>query len=419
MKFRWEKKYLYWGITAFFVIVCSISFFVLLNRIDLVAQSVGVLLRILMPFILGCAFAYLLNPVMDFIEQKWMIPLLKKQKNKKLLKASRVISITIALLFALTILTALFLMVIPQLFESIVHIINNLPTYSLNLEKWLLGLVADNEPLQRTLTEQFENLTMFINDWAKTNLLPQINNIISGITSGVLGVLGVLKDIFIGLIISIYILASKEHFFAQAKKLTYAILPIKAAHVVLKTTRHSDQVFGGFIIGKIIDSAIIGVICFVGMSIFKMPFPLLISVIIGITNIIPFFGPFIGAIPSGLLILMIDPMSCLYFGIFILALQQFDGNILGPKILGNSTGLTAFWVMFAILVGGGLFGFIGMLIGVPAFAVVYSIIVELTEARLKRHELPTKTSDYYDMDYINPEEDIVYKESVDDVKLAE
>ncbi|MEG0691751.1 MAG: AI-2E family transporter [Oscillospiraceae bacterium] len=418
MKFRWEKKYLYWGITAFLVIVCSISFFVLLNKIDLVAGAFGVLSHILMPFILGCSFAYLLNPVMDFVEKKWIIPLLKKSKNKKLLKSSRWISITISLLFALAILTGLFIMVIPQFIESVVHIVNNLPTYFTNLEEWVLDLVKNNASLQETLTEQFENLNVMINDWAKLNLLPQINSIISGITTGVLGVLTVVKNIFIGLIISVYVLAAKERFFAQGKKLTYAIFSVKAANVVLKMTRRSDRVFGGFIIGKIIDSAIIGVICFIGMNIFNMPFPLLISVIIGVTNIIPFFGPFIGAIPSGLLILMIDPMSCLYFGIFILALQQFDGNILGPKILGDSTGLSAFWVMFAILVGGGLFGFVGMLVGVPAFAVVYSIISEVSEARLKRHELPSNTDDYYDIDYINPEEDLIYKETVDDVKKA-
>ncbi len=418
MKFRWEKKYLYWGITAFLVIVSSISFFVLLNKINVVVKGLGILATILMPFILGCSFAYLLNPIMDFIEKKWIIPLLQKQKNKKFMRAARFISITISLIFALTILTGLSIMVIPQLFESIVHVVNNLPGYSANLESWVLDLVKSNVDLQVMLSEQFENLNILITDWAKTNLLPQINSIISSITSGVLGVLSVLKNIFIGLIISVYVLASKERFFAQSKRVLYAIFPVKASNVVLKTTRNCDKVFGGFIIGKIIDSAIIGVLCFIGMNIFSMPFPLLISVIIGVTNVIPFFGPFIGAIPSGLLILMIDPLSCLYFGIFILALQQFDGNILGPKILGDSTGLTAFWVMFAILISGGMFGFIGMLVGVPAFAVVYSIIAELVEARLKRRELPSKTSDYYDIDYINPEEDIVYKESVDDVKIA-
>ena len=416
MKFKWEKKYLYWGITAFFVIVCSISFFVLLNKIDLVVSALSVLSRILMPFILGCSFAYLLNPVMDFIEKKWIIPILSKSKNKKVLTASRWISIAISLMFAFAILTGLFMMVIPQLGESLIHIVDNLPTYFSNLEAWILDLVKDNEALKLTLTEQFVNLNSMMTEWAKTSLLPQINSILSSITTGVLGVLTVIKNIFIGLIISVYVLATKERFFAQAKKLTYVIFPVKSANVILKMTRRSDKVFGGFIVGKIIDSAIIGLICFIGMSIFSLPFPLLISVIIGVTNVIPFFGPFIGAIPSGLLILMIEPISCLYFGIFILALQQFDGNILGPKILGDSTGLTAFWVMFAILIGGGMFGFVGMLIGVPAFAVVYSIISDIAVARLKKQELPSDTNDYYDIDYINTDDDVVYKESVDDVK---
>lgn len=418
MKFRWEKKYLYWGITAFLVIVCSISFFLVLNKFDTVVQSIGFIISIIMPFILGCCFAYLMNPVMDFIEKKWVIPLFKKSKNKKLVKSSRWISLTITVLFTLALLTGLFIMVIPQLFDSIIHIINNLSTYFANLEKWVLNLVKNNETLEKTLSTQFDNLNLIISSWAMSDLLPQINSLISSITSGVLVFLVAIKNIFIGLIISVYILASKERFFAQSKKLAYAIFPVRMVNFILKITRQSDKVFGGFIIGKIIDSAIMSVLCFIGMNLLNLPFPLLISVIVGVTNIIPFFGPFIGAIPSGLLILMIDPISSLYFCIFILALQQFDGNILGPKILGDSTGLSAFWVMFAILVGGGMFGFIGMLIGVPTFAVIYSIISEVTQARLIRHELPFETSDYYDIDYINKEEEPVYKENVDDVKKA-
>lgn len=414
MKFRWEKKYLYWGITGFLVIVSCILFFMMLNRIDIVGGAVSVMIGILMPFILGFVFAYLLNPVMDFMEKKWFIPLFQKAKSEKLKKAPRVLSITLTIIFALAVVTGLVGMVLPQLIDSIVHIVNNLPTYFGNLENWVIELVSSNDGLEEMLAAQFEDWSVTITDWAKNNLLPQLNSIVGGITNGVIGVLVSLKNIFIGIIISIYILASKELFFAQSKKLTYAVFPIKLANSIIKITRRSDNVFGGFIIGKIIDSAIIGVICFVGMSILGMPFPLLISVIIGVTNIIPFFGPFIGAVPSGLLILMIDPLKCLYFGIFILALQQFDGNILGPKILGNSTGLSAFWVMFAILIGGGMFGFVGMLIGVPAFAVIYSILTELANARLARRELPTSTEKYRAIDHITAQEEIVKIGHVED-----
>lgn len=415
MKFRWEKKYLYWGITAFLVIILSISFFLLLNNSQSISKALGILFKILKPFFLGFAFAYLLNPVMDFVENKWITPLLKKSNKKKIIKLSRPISITITIIFALAILTGLFIMVLPQLAKSIIYIINNLEDYSSNFQQWILNLFKTNDGIKEMISQQISRLNSIITDWTQTDVLPQINDIISKITTGVLGILSALKNIFIGLIISIYILSSKEKFFAQSKKITYAIFPIKASNVIIKTVRRCDNVFGGFVTGTIIDSVLVGIVCFIGMSIIHLPFPLLISVIIGVTNVIPFFGPFIGGIPSALLILMISPLQCLYFCIFILALQQLDGNVIVPRILGNTTGLSPFWVMFALLVFGGLFGFIGMLIGVPTFAVIYSIIVELIDARLIKHELPSKTKDYMDIDHINEKEDIVPKNNDDDV----
>lgn len=415
MKFRWEKKYLYWGLTAFLVIVCSIFFFILAYNYKLVQSNFQRLAEILMPFTAGVVIAYLLCPILNYFEIKVATPLLDKTKRNYPKRLPRIISIVVTLILACAFITGLFFMVIPQLVSSISGVVNNLSVYFENLKEWVIGLLDSNPSLQNFITAEFDDISKTVTDWAKNSILPRVNSIISGVTSGVFGVLNFVKNFFIGLIISIYILYSKETFFAQSKKFIFSVFGVKWSNRIIHLTRRSHKIFGGFVIGKLIDSLIIGILCFIGMSIFRMPYALLISVIIAITNFIPFFGPFIGAIPSGLLILMIDPLTSLYFMIFILALQQFDGNILGPKILGDSTGLSAFWVIFAILVSGGLFGFVGMVIGVPTFAVIYSIIVELINGRLKRHELPVETSEYKELTKIDElDSTVIYNDKDDD-----
>ena len=212
--------------------------------------------------------------------------------------------------------------------------------------------------------------------------------------AGLIGVLNVLKNFFIAIIICAYFLNSKDLFAAQSKKVIVAFFSEHTAKEILDGASFTNKTFGGFINGKIIDSLIIGLLCFVCMTIFGWEYTLLISCIVGITNIIPFFGPFIGAIPSALLLLMVDPEQCMWFLVFILALQQFDGNILGPKILGDSTGLASFWVLFAVLVGGGLFGFIGMVIGIPVFAIIYAYATRSINRRLAKRGFSTDISDY-------------------------
>lgn len=394
MKFKWDHKYLYWGITAFLVIVLSISFFILIYNYRDIVTVLTKIVSILMPFIIGLSIAYLLCPIMNFFERKVFLPLLKRLKLKKIDRSPRIIALISTLIVAAALLLSLFYMVIPQLVESINGIVGNLETYFNNFESWAASVVASNPMLQSILTDEFSDIGSVIMDWAKNNLFPQVNSILSNVTSGVIDAFVGIKNIFIGVIISVYTLYSKEKFGAQAKKLIYSMLPSKGANTIVSITHRSHRVFGRFIVGKLIDSLIISMLCFVGMSIINLPFSLLISVIIGVTNIIPFFGPLIGAIPCALLILLVDPLGCLYFVIFILLLQQFDGNILGPMILGDSTGLSAFWVIFAILLSGGLFGFLGMVVGVPAFSIIYSLIVELVEARLSRKKLPLDTASY-------------------------
>lgn len=237
--------------------------------------------------------------------------------------------------------------------------------------------------------------TTMIQNWLRQDLLGQVNEWMSNLTVGIISFFSEIFNVLIGIIVSIYILFSKELFLRQSKKIVYAVMNPDHANMLLHLTVKSNEIFGGFIIGKIIDSAIIGILCFIGVSLMKMPYVMLVSVIIGVTNVIPFFGPYIGAIPCTILILLSDPIKGIYFVLFILVLQQFDGNILGPKILGDTTGLSAFWVIVAILLGGGLFGFVGMVMGVPTFAVLYYIGEMLINNRLERKHLPSG-SDYYD-----------------------
>ncbi|MFR8411089.1 MAG: AI-2E family transporter [Butyricicoccus sp.] len=246
-----------------------------------------------------------------------------------------------------------------------------------------------------------------IMNWAQNDLLPQLGNMMSGVVTTV----NVLMNLLIGVIIALYILNSKDTFCAQAKKMTYSLFAVEKANAIMARVAHIHRVFGGFITGKLMDSSIIGMLCFIGMRLMisfgwmTMPtsYALLIAVIIGVTNIIPFFGPFIGAIPSTILIMVISPVQALYFVIFVLLLQQFDGNILGPKILGNATGLSSFWVMFAILLFGGVMGFAGMVVGVPLFAVLYSMLTEKINHLLKKRGLSVDTNDYRGHKRIDPE----------------
>lgn len=407
MKFKWDKKYLYWGLTAFLVIVLSISFFILASNYEKIGNVFLTIGRILKPFAIGIIIAYLLNPVMLFFEAKLIKPLLQKTKIKeagKIKIISRIIAIFIALMCALLLLFALFSIILPRLASSIEGVIGNLPMYTENIVNWISKTLDSNPALATMLSDEVNGINSMIADWTKNSLLPQINNIIGGVTSGVIGIVILIKDILVGIIISIYLLYSKDLFLAQIKKFLYAVLPIRGATKVLTISRRSDRIFGKFIIGTMIDSFIVGIICFLGMTLFQMPHALLISVIIGMTNVIPFFGPFIGAIPSAILILMTDPLTCIYFLLFILALQQFDGNVLAPKILGDSTGLSSILVIFAALLGGGLFGFPGMIVGVPSFAVIYSLIAEAIEKKLKRQDLPHKTKDFHQLERISKTE---------------
>lgn len=410
MKFRWDKKYLYWGVTALLVIIGGIGFYYLIFHNNSLKSNLTHLLSIAMPIVDGFVVAYLLSPIVNFLEQKVLFPcigrLQKKypslqEKEQKLKKYCRGISIIFTLIFVTFIVVGFFQVVIPQIATSIQSIVQQFPAYVNNLTSWVTKLLADNPEIERTVGDLISNYSKDLESWMNKTVLPQMNTILKTVSLSMISLAKALWNLVIGLIISIYLLASKERLMSQAKKMTYAFMDTRNANLIIEDARLIDRTFGGFISGKILDSVIIGILCFICVSFMKLPYPMLISVIIGVTNIIPFFGPFIGAIPCGLLILMVNPLQCLYFIIFIWILQQFDGNFLGPKILGNSTGLSGFWVIFSITIFSGLMGVPGMILGVPIFAVLYALLKRKINRNLQKKGMPTETEEYRDLEKVD------------------
>ncbi|MCR4692093.1 MAG: AI-2E family transporter [Lachnospiraceae bacterium] len=406
-----NPHYLHWGITAFCVIASSILFCYFLFNFSKITDSVSETLRILRPVIYGLVLAYLLNPIVTKIEDRVLAKLWDKYQKSKREKdpaaydaqehkqiSFRGLSILITVFAVFVVLYLFFINVIPQLLQSIQTIAAHFPDYAANLEEYIGKFLSRNPELHKTVNTLLDNYNKELNDILNTKIIPMLNDTITrvsgNILSSVAGVLTTLWNLVIGLIISIYLLASKEHFAGQSKKVIYSVLRKERANQTIENIRFVNHTFGDYIRGKLVDSLIIGLICFIGMTCLAMPYSLLISVIVGVTNIIPFFGPYLGAIPSALLILMVDPKKALIFIIFILILQQFDGNFLGPKILGESTGLSSFWILFSITLMGGYFGVPGMAVGVPVFAIIYAALRSLVRRSLRKKGLSVKTSDY-------------------------
>ena len=367
------------------------AYFILINlkRVSGILSSVSDILR---PFIIAAIFAYIVNGPMMFFERQFG-RLTDKKKPRPVLK--RVLAIIAAWVASLAVLVLFFVIIVPDVKISITTLINNLPSYFESLKAFIVAL-AEKYQLDISYLNSFMNFQvtadgiMEIIDKYSDALIPQLANIAN--ISVQIG--SFIADVIIAIIISVYLLFSKETLIAQLKKVLYALFNRKLADVSVRVARETHRTFSGFISGKLLDSLIIGILCFIGMSILKYEYALLISFIVGVTNVIPFFGPMFGAIPSVLLLLMIDPWHALWFAVFIFALQQLDGNVIGPKILGDSTGLPALWVMFAILVGGALWGVAGMFVGVPLFAVIYKFSKEIFENLLKKKNMPENTNAY-------------------------
>lgn len=389
------KPYLAVGLTTFIVIIASILVFFLIFRFEGLNVYLDKLKGILQPITLGMVFAYLLNPIVMFFERHTINYCGKHFKTEKRAKKfSRAIGVTIALLLTIVLFAILLSMVIPELVTSIERLIKVLPKQVDSSMEWVRNYTISDNRIAPYIDQGIERGVKYLENWMQTSLLPQAQSMITSLTSGVISILRALFNVVLGLVVSVYVLMSKETFIGQAKKIIYAVLPAKRGNVIIKTIRKSHQIFGGFISGKILDSVIIGILCFICLYFLKMPYIVLVTVIVGVTNVVPFFGPYIGAIPCTILILLTNPIQGVYFVIFIFILQQFDGNILGPRILGETTGLNSFWVIFAILVAGGLLGFVGMVIGVPLCGVIYYIVKEVTEYVLRKRKLPVATKDY-------------------------
>ena len=406
------------GMTMFLVILVCIACYFAFLRFNEITSLLGVIGTILQPIFFGIAFAYLLNPIVKKVEEGVNPFLKKKLKNEKRIRGiSRGIGIAVSLILTGAVIVLLLNMIIPELYRSIRDLILSLPSQMNDMIAYLQTQKVDDSVISDTIGALIESGADSLQTWLRQDLLNQVNLMMSSVTEGIFNIVGTIVNIVIGIIISVYVLNSKEMFIGQCKKITYAVMSPEHANLMLHITRKSNDIFGGFVIGKIIDSIIIGILCFIGLSILNMPYIVLVSVIVGVTNVIPFFGPYIGAIPCSVLIILNNPVKGIYFILFIIVLQQFDGNILGPKILGNSTGLSAFWVVFSILLGGGLFGFIGMIMGVPTFAVIYYLVDMFLNQKLLGKELPTASNEYQDIDYINDKEKTIYYMSGEQKKV--
>lgn len=385
-----SPNYFAWGLTATLSICAVLMFYDLVFRSSMIMVYVRKFMEILAPIVYGCALAYLLAPIVNWIET-----FLFRRAGKHITKWLRAISIVFAWVLVLALLAGLLWILVPQLVTSIARLAANAQGYYQTMVRWVQHLLENNPEYAAQVQAIFDRYYQDALTWVQENLLPQVQVALEAITGGVVGIVVFFKNLLIGIIISIYLLAMKESFAAGSCKLCYALLSEERAAWLIRGVKKTDNIFSNFVRGKLLDSLIIGILCFIFSGILDFPYAPLISVVVGVTNIIPFFGPFLGAIPSAFLILLDSPIKSLYFIIFIIILQQFDGNILGPKILGGSTGIHGFWVIVAILVGGGLWGVPGMFLGVPIFACLYAGVRSFTAYQLRKKDLPTSTASYY------------------------
>ena len=392
-----RKEWRIAGITVVAAAFLMVIYFAIKN-IAVVKDGMNLFFSALTPFIYGGILAYLMLPCFNFFCRVLQAKISKPAIVK-------VMSMLLCFVIIFVIIFALAGFIVPQLLVSIYEVAQNttIPQNAQQFALWLENRIADYPQIQAQVHMIYLTCYDYVANWVKGDFLGDITTIMMQLTSGVYSVVKIMMNLAIGMIVMVYIFMNKEHFVAQGKKICYGLLNTQAANIVIEKIRFTHKVFGGFITGKLLDSAIIGILAFVVLSLLKMPYVLLLSVIIGITNIIPFFGPFIGAIPITILMLLVAPMKAVILVVVILVLQLLDGYIIGPKILSGSTGLSSFWVLFSILLFGGLFGFVGMLIGVPLFAVIYNLISSAVNYLLSKRGLSQTTDDYAKVERIDPQ----------------
>ncbi len=388
MKFQKNDHYTTIAIYVFLVLAAASVFFVMVWNFSSVWHWVTKIVHLLLPFIYGFAIAFILNPALRWLEAKPF----SKLKNGRV---KRGLSLLLVYLSLLGLVVVFFWVLIPQIKDSIISLTSPVGNYVGRFDTWVRSIIASYPQwdLPKEVTDALGLMVSNFIGWLK-NIPPMLVLYTSAVTSGVIRLTSGMLQFFIGIIISIYMLMGKERFAAQSKKMLYAFFPSKTAEGMIDLAGDSHQIFNGFIAGQLLDSAIVGFLCFLFMSIFNMPFAVLIGLIIGVSNIVPYFGPVIGDILCIMIILIESPVDALWFTIFVIALQQFDGNIMGPRIVGEKTGLAAMWAMFAILLFGGLWGFVGTVIGIPLFAVIYSVIRALADRKLRKKDKPTDVSAY-------------------------
>ena len=394
--------YFKWGLTAVAVIVIALVISLIFSKLGPIATAISTIISTVSSVLYGVVMAFLMAPVYDRIGI-WVGEILSSlfPKWKKSDKYAKMIATLACLVILILVVFALIMMIIPELVNSITNVISYAPSGTQNLEAWLKDILNKNPNLEKLIIGNYLDISERLSDIATTTVLPNVNTYIKNLSSGVINALGVVVNIIIGLMVMMYLLNMKTTLASQAKKIVYAVAGVKIGNEIVTEARYIKNMFEKFIVGKIIDSIIIGIINYVFMAIIHMPYALLISVVVGVTNVIPFFGPFIGAIPSIILLLLISPFTALQFAVWILVLQQVDGNIIGPKILGQTTGLPSFWVLFSILLFGGLFGIVGMIIAVPTWAIIYRTISRLSEHFLKKKGLEPDSKHYMNLDHID------------------
>ena len=405
-QFKWDKRFLQWGITAFLVIAGSIIFYLVISRLPNISISIRHILAALAPITYGLVFAYLLNKLMMFFENRLCRHLMKRRRlidRDKAQKHARTISVVLTVFCVLVVVGGTLALVIPQTVVSVENLINRLPFYYNEGVALARRVLNSNTALEETIVQVFGNMRDNLTNWLRETFIEQMNQMITNFTTGVVNVLKEIASIIIGIILSIYILYNKDTLSAQLKRLLFGFFKPSRANRILRNTRFLDKTVGGFFLGKVIESIIVGIISYFFLVALSMPYAVLIALLLGLTNIVPFFGSYIGAIPSAFMILLENPLKCLIFIIYIVVLHLFANNILSPRVQGETIGLGGFWILFAILLFGGLFGFWGMLLGVPVFAVIYTAVSKFNTTQLKQKNYPTQTKDYTAMQYIDPD----------------
>lgn len=374
-----HKLKLYCAVAAF-----TVALYLALSNLDRVKTFLSSGIGLLTPFIMGAVIAFVLSGLMSMLEARVFSPLLKKAKFPRALRAARPLALITTYLLMFGGLSIVVWVVAPQLATSVVTLGNSIPSYLASLQRFGERFSSEWVLPPEVLTQ--------ISAWFEStvnNMLSFIVDFIPGLLSFVASLGGGVLNFVIGLIVSAHLLLGKEKLLSQLQRLNRAFIPVRAADRLGSASRTAVETFGNYVSGQLLDALLVGVVSVIGLSLFRFPYAMLIGVVMGITNIIPFFGPFIGAIPGFFIILMIDPVKALWYLLFVVVLQQVDGNFIAPKIIGGSVGLPPLWVLFAVTVGGGIFGIPGMILGTPVFAVIYILLGRATRAREAAGTVPS------------------------------